>query len=80
MTLEEIKAIISESRDILQLLQNHSEYQAIEQNEHFTTENDLALADAIQALNEIHHGITKAECHLVVAVIESQLEPIISIN
>lgn len=78
MTLEEIKTIIAESKDILQLLQQHPEYQAIEQNEHFTTENELGLADAIQALKEIHHGITKAESHLVVAVIQSQLEPIIN--
>jgi hypothetical protein len=45
----------------LRLLQSQPEYQAIEANNDFTTENDLVLGDAIQSLSEIYQAIIESE-------------------
>ncbi len=61
LTIEQIKSILAGAEETLILLQNQPEYQAIEANNDFTTENDLVLADAIQALSEIYKAIIESE-------------------
>jgi len=75
ITVEQIKLIVAGSEETLRLLQNQPEYQAIEQSENFVTQNELGLADAIQALSEVYQAITESECDLVSAVVSSQLPP-----
>ncbi|MEG4047329.1 hypothetical protein [Microcoleus sp. Pol17_C1] len=75
ITVEQIKLIVAGSEETLRLLQNQPEYQAIEQSENFVTQNELRLADAIQALSEIYQAITESECDLVSAVVSSHLPP-----
>ncbi|MEG4396751.1 hypothetical protein [Microcoleus sp. BROC3] len=65
ITVEQIKSIIAGAEETLRLLQNQPEYQAIEQNENFVTQNELGLADAIQALNEVYQAIQESECDFV---------------
>ncbi|PSB52044.1 hypothetical protein C7B67_08530 [filamentous cyanobacterium Phorm 6] len=65
ITVEQIKSIIAGAEETLRLLQNQPEYQAIENNENFITQNELVLADAIQALNEIYQAIEESECDMV---------------
>ena len=61
MTIEEIKSIIAGAEETLRLLQSQPEYQAIENSDDFTTENDLVLGDAIQNLSEIYQAIVESE-------------------
>lgn len=61
MTIEEIKSIIAGAEETLRLLQRQPEYQAIENSDDFTTENDLVLGDAIQNLSEIYQAIVESE-------------------
>lgn len=75
ITVEQIKSIIAGTEETLRLLQNQPEYQEIESSEKFVTQNELGLADAIQALNEVYQAITESECDLVSAVVSSQLPP-----
>ena len=65
MTIEEIKSIIAGAEETLRLLQKQPEYQEIESSEKFVTQNELGLADAIQALNEIYQAIEESECDMV---------------
>lgn len=61
MTNEQIKAIIKGCEASLQMVLSDSRYQKVQQNEHFTTNNDLTLGDSIQALNEVLEGISTVE-------------------
>lgn len=61
MTNEQIKTILKGCEASLQAVLNDSRYQQFQQNEHFTTNNDLTLGDAIQALNEVLEGISTVE-------------------
>lgn len=65
MSVEQIKLIIAGSVETLQLLQNQPEYQEIASSEKFVTQNELTLADAIQALNEVYDAIEESECDMV---------------
>ncbi|MEG4518799.1 hypothetical protein QUB75_05015 [Microcoleus sp. K1-B6] len=65
ITVEQIKSIIAGAEENLRLLQKQPEYQALEQSENFVTQNELGLADAIQALSEVYQAITESECDLV---------------
>jgi hypothetical protein len=75
ITVEQIKSILAGTEENLRLLQEQQEYQALEQSENFVTQNELGLADAIQALSEVYQAITESECDLVSAVVSSQLPP-----
>ncbi|MCC5620810.1 hypothetical protein [Nostoc sp. CHAB 5715] len=61
MTNEQIKAIIKGCEASLQIVLSDSSYQKIQQSDCFTTNNDLTLGDAIQALNEVLEGISTVE-------------------
>ena len=61
MTTEQIKSILAGAEESLRLLQSQPEYQAIENSDDFTTENDLVLGDAIQSLSEIYQAIVESE-------------------
>ncbi|MEG4838236.1 hypothetical protein [Microcoleus sp. B9-D4] len=65
ITVEEIKSILAGAEETLRLLQKQPEYQEIESSENFITQNELVLADAIQALSEVYQAITESECDLV---------------
>ena len=75
ITVEQIKSILAGTEENLRLLQEQPEYQALEQSENFVTQNELGLADAIQALSEVYQAITESECDLVSAVVSSHLPP-----
>jgi hypothetical protein len=75
ITVEQIKSIIAGAEETLRLLQNQPKYQEIASSEKFVTQNELGLADAIQALSEVYQAITESECDLVSAVVSSQLPP-----
>lgn len=61
MTNEQIKAILKGCEASLQAVLVDPNYQKIQQNDHFTTNNDLTLGDAIQALNEVLEAISDVE-------------------
>jgi hypothetical protein len=61
LTIEQIKSILAGAEESLRLLQSQPEYQAIENSDDFTTENDLVLGDAIQSLSEIYQAIVESE-------------------
>ena len=61
LTTEQIKSILADAKESLRLLQSQPEYQAIENSDEFTTENDLVLGDAIQSLSEIYQAIVESE-------------------
>jgi hypothetical protein len=67
ITVEQIKSIIAGAEETLRLLQNQPEYQEIESSEKFVTQNELGLADAIQALSEVYQAITESECDLLIS-------------
>jgi len=65
ITVEQIKSIIAGAEETLRLLLNQPEYHEIASSEKFVTQNELGLADAIQALNEIYQAIEESECDMV---------------
>jgi len=67
ITVEQIKSILAGTEENLRLLQEQPEYQALEQSENFVTQNELGLADAIQALSEVYQAITESECDLLIS-------------
>ena len=60
MTTEQIKAILSNAKEILTSLNAHPDYKAMEKDD-FVTPNNLTLLNAIQVLQEIHQEITDTE-------------------
>ena len=73
MSVEQIKLIIAGTEETLRLVLNQPEYHQLANSENFVSE--LGLADAIQALSEVHQAIERSECDLVSAVVSSQLPP-----
>ena len=69
ITIGEIKSIIAGAEETLRLLQKQPEYQAIEKNENFVTQNELVLADPIQSLSEIYQAIEESECDFASAIV-----------
>lgn len=65
ITVEQIKSIIAGAEETLRLLQDQPEYQEIASSEKFITQNELGLADAIQALNEVYQAIDESECDML---------------
>ncbi|BAY80516.1 hypothetical protein NIES25_70040 (plasmid) [Nostoc linckia NIES-25] len=53
MRIEQIKAILYGCEASLQLVLSDETYQKIQQHECFSTNNDLLLGDAVQAINEV---------------------------
>ena len=53
MRTEQIKAILNGCEASLQLILSDANYQKIQQDEHFSTNNDLLLGDAVQTINEV---------------------------
>ncbi|MEG4424907.1 MULTISPECIES: hypothetical protein [unclassified Microcoleus] len=75
ITVEQIKSIIAGAEETLRLLLNQPEYHEIASSENFVTQNELGLADAIQALSEVYQAIQVSECDSVNAVVSSELPP-----
>lgn len=61
MTNEQIKAILRGCSATLQTVMGDANYQKIQQSKHFSTNNDLMLGDAVQALNEVLAAIDDVE-------------------
>lgn len=61
MRTEQIKAILNGCEASLQLVLSDANYQKIQQDEHFSTNNDLLLGDAVQAINEVLAAIEDVE-------------------
>lgn len=68
MTIEQIKSILAGAEETLRLLQSQPEYQAIENSDDFTTENDVVLKDAIQTLSEIYQAIVESKLDDLVVI------------
>ncbi|MEG5036239.1 hypothetical protein [Microcoleus sp. AT3-D2] len=73
MSVEQIKLIIAGTEETLRLLLKQPEYHELANSDHFVSE--LGLADAIQALSEVHQAIERSECDLVSPVVSSHLPP-----
>ncbi|MBD2564515.1 MULTISPECIES: hypothetical protein [Nostoc] len=61
MNTEQIKAILRGCSASLQVVLSDANYQKIQQHEYFSTNNDLMLGDAVQALNEVLAAIDDVE-------------------
>jgi hypothetical protein len=74
MTTEQIKAILLGTEETLRMIASLPEYQELQNHDHFDTNNDLTLGDAIQAVSEVYEAIVSVQYQQEIDAQKADLE------